>query len=65
VTESDRAIITELRQLNSLARKGPWYPQGARSKGKAVYRIGEPEERLIIAMRNNIERLLDLASRNG
>ena len=65
MTDSERAVIAELRRLNKLAKAGPWYPQGARSRDRAVYRLAEPEERLIIAMRNNLDLLLDLATRNS
>ena len=52
LTPDEKALIERLRVLDDQAKKAPWYPQGVKSKDKAVYRVGPAEEALIIAMRN-------------
>lgn len=64
ITAEEKALVLQLEKLDSKAKKGPWYPQGTRSKDKAVYRIGPDEEALIIALRNNIGVLLDIIKRS-
>jgi hypothetical protein len=54
-------ILKELRTLSKNAKSGPWYAQGPSKKsGYATYRLKEAEEKLIVAMRNNIDMLLDM-----
>lgn len=60
LTNDDLKMISKLKALDAAAKAGPWYPQGSKSKDKAVYRVGNNEEQLIIEMRNNITRLLAL-----
>jgi hypothetical protein len=63
LTSEEKLLISQLKVLDSKAKQGPWYPQGASSKGKAVYRIGPAEEALIIALRNNAAKLIALAEK--
>ena len=58
MTDEDRALIARLKKLDAAAKKGPWYPQGQKSRDRAIYRIAKPEEDLIIALRNHIGDLL-------
>lgn len=60
---NEARMIESLAALDKAAKKGPWYPQGQRSKDKAVYRIGPAEEALIIAMRNALPDLLNIIER--
>jgi hypothetical protein len=58
MNDSDLALINKIKTLDKAAKKGPWYPQGSKSKGAAVYRVGPAEEALIIALRNHVGDLL-------
>ena len=65
LTSDDLQLITRLKGLDKAAKKAPWYPQGAKSNNKAVYRIGPNEEALIIALRNHIGDLLHIIERKS
>jgi hypothetical protein len=63
LTADEKVLIERLKVLDNQAKKAPWYPQGAKSKDKTVYRVGKAEEDLIIAMRNSLGDLLKIAQR--
>ena len=58
MTDQDRELIARIKRLDAAAKKGPWYPQGQKSRDRAVYRIAQPEEDLIIALRNHVGDLI-------
>jgi len=54
-------MIKQIKALDKAAKKGPWYPQGAKTKsGAPVYRIMPPEENLLITLRNNNAELIEI-----
>lgn len=61
MNKADQQMVMDLRKLSKDAKSGPWYPHGTKHKsGYTTYRLREAEEKLIIAMRNNIDKLLDM-----
>ncbi len=63
LTQADRELISKLKTLNAKATKAPWYPQGAKTKGKTIYKVGVEDEELICAMRNHIDDLIVIIER--
>lgn len=55
---TDSELVAHIKKLDAAAKKGPWYPQGHKSKDKTIYKVGPNEEALIIALRNHIGDLL-------
>ncbi len=57
-------MIRSLRELDTAAKKGPWYEGGKPSKNGQMYMLKPAEEKLVIAMRNHITELLDIIDSN-
>lgn len=63
ITTEEKLLIDRLKKLDSEAKKAPWYPQGAKVKDKAIYKVGPAEEALICALRNSIGDLIKIIER--
>lgn len=63
ITAEEKQLIETLKLLDAQAKKGPWYPQGAKVKDKAIYKVGPAEEKLICALRNSIGDLIKIIER--
>jgi hypothetical protein len=54
-------LIKKLKEMSKNAKKAPWHHGGNLGKdGKTTYKLGAPEENLIILMRNSIDDLIEI-----
>ena len=61
LTDDQKQMIQNLKRLSQNAKKTPWHLGGNPGRdGKQIYKLTNPEEDLIIMMRNSVDEMITI-----